>query len=416
MNLNPRKNTRYRTAGKSVVVALALTVTFAHAQDATQQKMEPLIGTTFDGWKQLGGKATYAIEDGVVIGTSVPNTPNSFMTTEKHYGDFVLEYEFKVDEELNSGVQIRSHSIPDYRNGQVHGYQVEIDPDTKRNRMWTAGIYDEGRRGWLNDLVQNDAAREAFKPDDWNKIRVEAIGDHIRTWLNDVPAADLVDSMTQAGFIGLQVHGIGRDESKLGKQVRWRNIHIADLGQHDWQPVFDGKSLDGWKPMPGGKWEVVDGAIHGTSSKDESRHGILLSDAVYDDFTIRFQFKVISGDSGFYFRADPVDGGVSVHGFQAEVDTTTETGGLYETGGRAWVSKPTYGEKDNQKIYRPGEWNEMTVSAHGARVVVHVNGNKTAELMDDQKGRLKGHLGLQLHGGQDMDVFFKQIERLMPVL
>ena len=172
MNLNPRKNTRYRTAGKSVVVALALTVTFAHAQDATQQKMEPLIGTTFDGWKQLGGKATYAIEDGVVIGTSVPNTPNSFMTTEKHYGDFVLEYEFKVDEELNSGVQIRSHSIPDYRNGQVHGYQVEIDPDTKRNRMWTAGIYDEGRRGWLNDLVQNDAAREAFKPDDWNKIRV----------------------------------------------------------------------------------------------------------------------------------------------------------------------------------------------------------------------------------------------------
>ncbi|MCB1098383.1 MAG: DUF1080 domain-containing protein [Verrucomicrobiae bacterium] len=394
---------------------MAITVLSAHAQDTTQTKMEPLVGANFDGWKQLGGKAKYEIADGVVIGTSVSKTPNSFLTTEKRYGDFVLEYEFKVDEELNSGVQIRSNSVPDYRNGQVHGYQVEIDPDTKRNRMWTAGIYDEGRRGWLNDLVKNDAAREAFNPGDWNKIRVEAIGDHIRTWLNDVPAADLVDSMTQTGFIGLQVHGIGNDESKLGKQVRWRNIHIADLGRHEWKPIFDGKTLDGWKPMPGGKWEVVDGAIHGTSSKDEPRHGILLSDAVYDDFTIRFQFKVVSGDSGFYFRAEPVDGGVSLHGFQAEVDTTTETGGLYETGGRAWVSKPTYGEKDNQKIYRPGEWNEMTVSAHGTRVVVHVNGNKTAELMDDQKGRLKGNLGLQLHGGQDMDVFFKQIERLMPV-
>ena len=165
--------------------------------------------------------------------------------------------------------------------------------------------------------------------------------------------------------------------------------------------------------MPGGKWEMVDGAIHGTSSKEESRHGTLLSNAIYDNFTVRSQFRVTSGDSGFYFRAEPVNGGVSVHGFQAEIDTSAETGGLYETGGRAWVSKPTYGEKENQKIYRQGEWNEMTVGAHGTRVVVRVNGRKTAELMDDKIGRLKGHLGLQLHGGQDMDVTFKQVEKLV---
>ncbi|MGK0185763.1 MAG: hypothetical protein ACI9R3_001544 [Verrucomicrobiales bacterium] len=387
----------------------------AAAQDQADTKSVALIGDTFDGWKQLGGKATYEIANGVITGTSVPNTPNSFLTTEKHYSDFILEYEFMVDEELNSGVQIRSNSIPEYRNGQVHGYQVEIDPDTKRNRMWTAGIYEEGRRGWLNDLTGNDAARAAFKPGEWNKIRVKAIGDHLQTWLNDVPAADLIDAMTQSGFIGLQVHGIGRDESKIGKQVKWRNIRIADLGKHAWQPIFDGKTLDGWKPLPGGKWEVIDGMIRGTSTKDEKRHGILLSDATYDDFAIRFQFNVTHGDSGFYFRTEPVNGGVSVNGFQAEVDTSTETGGLYETGGRGWVSKPTYGEKENQKVYRPGEWNEMTISAHGTRVVVRVNGNKTAELLDDQKGRRKGHLGLQLHGSQDMDVAYRNIEILKKV-
>ena len=371
-----------------------------------------LIGDSLDGWKQLGGKAKYELKEGVIIGTSVPNTPNSFLTTEKHYGDFVLEYEFKVDEELNSGVQIRSNSFPDYRGGRVHGYQVEIDPDTKRNRMWTAGIYDEGRRGWLNDLKTNDAARAAFRPGEWNKIRVEARGDRIKTWLNGVPAADLVDSMTQTGFIGLQVHGIGKNKEKTGKQVRWRNIRIKDYGEHRWKPLFDGKTMKGWTPTPGGKWEVVDGVITGTSPKSESRHGILLSDMEFSDFTVRFKFRVTSGNSGFYFRAEPVKGGVGVHGFQAEVDATVDTGGIYETGGRGWVVRSSYGKDPKQKVYKPGEWAEMTVSAFGKRTVVHVNGAKTVEIRDGEKGRRRGRLGFQLHGGQDMHVEFKDVVHL----
>ena len=122
-----------------------------------------------------------------IVGTTVPRTPNSFLCTVKHYGDFILEYEFQVHENLNSGVQIRSHSIPTYKRGRVHGYQIEIDPDVKRNRMWTAGIYDEARRGWLNDLTENASARKAFAPNTWNKVRVAAVGDSIKTWLNGVP-------------------------------------------------------------------------------------------------------------------------------------------------------------------------------------------------------------------------------------
>ena len=182
-------------------------------------------GKTLAGWKQLGGKAKYTVEDGVIVGSSVPNTSNSFLCTEKDYSDFILELDYKVDDSLNSGVQIRSNSIPTYHKGQVHGYQVEIDPS---KRAWSGGIYDEGRRGWLNDLKNNEPARKAFKHNDWNHYRIECVGDSIKTWINGVPAADLKDSMTKSGFIGLQVHGVGNKETLL--QVRFRNLRLKDLG------------------------------------------------------------------------------------------------------------------------------------------------------------------------------------------
>lgn len=122
-------------------------------------------GKTLNGWVQRGGQAKYEVVDGTIQGTSVPNTENSFLCTEKTYGDFVLHVEFRVDPELNSGVQIRSNSLAEYRNGRVHGYQVEIDPS---DRGWSGGIYDEARRGWLNSLEQNKRARYAFRPGQWN--------------------------------------------------------------------------------------------------------------------------------------------------------------------------------------------------------------------------------------------------------
>jgi hypothetical protein len=105
----------------------------------------------------------------------------------------------------------------------VHGYQVEIDPS---DRAWSAGIYDEARRGWLYELRNNEAARKAFKHGEWNKYHIEAIGNSIRTWINGVPAANLDDSMTSRGFIALQVHSMKEGDV----EVKWRNIRILDLG------------------------------------------------------------------------------------------------------------------------------------------------------------------------------------------
>jgi hypothetical protein len=193
-------------------------------------------GTDLVGWKQLGGEAKYSIEDGVIVGRSVPNTSNTFLATEKEFGDFELELDFKIDDPtFNSGVQIRSHARPKGDGEVVYGYQVEIDP--RPDRLWTAGIYfevgSEARKaGWLNDLAKNEAAQKAFKLGEWNHLKVVAKGRHIQTWLNGVPAADFTDSDEKAflpkGFIALQVHSVGG--AKEPKEVRWQNIELTELG------------------------------------------------------------------------------------------------------------------------------------------------------------------------------------------
>ncbi len=365
-------------------------------------------GSSLEGWTIRGGRAHYQVRDEAIVGTTVKGGPNTFLCTAREYGDFILELEFKADPGINSGVQIRSQHR-DNRNETVYGYQVEIDTS---DRAWSGGIYDESRRGWLNNLRDNPEARAAFRQGEWNHYRVHCFGDHIRTWINGVPAADLRDAMTLKGFIALQVHGTNSDEPM---EIAWRRIRIMDLGEHVWEPLVDGNSLDGWRALPGGSWTLEDGVIHGTSEASEKRHGILLSEKSWQDFTVRFDFRVDKGDSGFYFRAQPVDSNVSVRGFQIEVDTSFETGGLYETGGRAWVVQHPADKPHHN--YEQGKWNQMTLSAHGRRVVVHLNGGKSAELVDDP-GNLSGHFGLQLHGSMDMDVYYRNIQilRHVPVL
>jgi len=180
-------------------------------------------GKDLAGWEKRGGEATYEVEENMIVGISGESTPNTFLCTEKKYSNFILEVDFLIDDRMNSGIQIRSNSEESYKNGRVHGYQVEIDPS---DRAFTAGIYDEARRGWLYDLRNNEAARKAFKHNEWNRLHIEAIGSSIRTWLNGVPAANLNDSMTAEGFIALQVHQM----KTAGVKVKWKNIRIMDLG------------------------------------------------------------------------------------------------------------------------------------------------------------------------------------------
>ena len=180
-------------------------------------------GKDLEGWEQLNGKAKYEAKDGVIVGTSVPNSPNSFLCTKKQYADFELQFDVKCDAALNSGVQIRSESSKEYQNGRVHGYQVEIAVGG-----YSGGIYDEARRGkFLNAKGATDEIEKLLKKDEWNRFRVMCQGDHIQAWVNGVQVTDLRDSMTASGFIGLQVHGVGTRTEPL--RVEWRNLRLREL-------------------------------------------------------------------------------------------------------------------------------------------------------------------------------------------
>ena len=224
----------------TLVAATVMTASIAHAQSDGWVSL--FNGKDLEGWEQHSGKAEYRVEDGdedgVIVGKTVPDTGNSFLCTKKKYGDFILELEFKVDPSMNSGIQFRSALYEKettveidgkpkkFPADRVHGYQFEIDPSA---RAYTGGIYDEGRRGWLFGLKNNEAARKAFKQGEWNKARIECRGDSIKTFINDVPAADLKDGLTPEGIIALQVHGIGKKTEAVGKEVMWRNIRIQEL-------------------------------------------------------------------------------------------------------------------------------------------------------------------------------------------
>lgn len=216
--------------------SILIAVSAATAQEAART---PLFnGKDLSGWEQHSGKAEYRVEDGCVVGKTVAGTGNSFLCTTKTYGNFIVEFEFKVPEGMNSGVQFRSEYYTKdtevmiggkpkkFPADRVHGYQFEIDPSP---RAFTAGVYDEARRGWLFDLKNNEAARKAFKGGEWNTGRIECRGESIKTFLNGVPAADLKDGLTPKGVIALQVHGIGNKTEAAGKEIRWRNIRIQEL-------------------------------------------------------------------------------------------------------------------------------------------------------------------------------------------
>ena len=174
-----------------------------------------------------------------------------------------------------------------------------------------------------------------------------------------------------------------------------------------WEPLFNGKDLTGWHTQPGGEWKVVDGVIVGTSASSERRHGLLVSDRELTNFILRAKFRVQEGNSGLYFRAEETDTNVAVRGFQAEVDRSSAVGGLYETAMRGWVRKPDPDVIEN--IVTHGEWVNITVTAIDDDVTVSLNGTTVTELLGDKESLKKGRIALQLHGGQNMHVEFKDI-------
>lgn len=412
-----------------------------------------------DGWETKGGDAPYKVEDGVVIGSTVHDSPNTFLVTKKDYDDFILEVEFKVDSTLNSGIQIRSNSFDHYQNGRVHGYQVEIDPS---DRSWSGGIYDEGRRKWLYDLDNNPEAQQAFKQNEWNTYRIEAIGDTIKTWINDIPAAYLIDEMTSSGFFGLQVHSIGKNK-KAGTEAKWRNFKILteDLdkyskdmaiapvitknqlttfeSQKGWKMLWDGKSTEGWRgakldKFPEQGWIIENGelTVLASGGEESAAGGDIVTEDVYSDFKLKLEFKITEGaNSGVKYFVDTElnKGEGSAIGLEYQIldDENHPDAKLgNHEGSRTLASLYDLIQANPNKPVNPiGEWNQLYIISKGNHVEHWLNGMKVLEydrktedfrqLVQESKyadwpnfGELdEGHLLLQDHGNR---VSFKNIK------
>jgi hypothetical protein len=405
-----------------VLFLLFLGVTSYSQSDAGWEEL--FNGKNLKGWKVLNGNAEYKAENGEIVGVSTLNSPNTFLTTKKLYGDFILEYEMKMDRGLNSGVQIRSESTKEYNNGRVHGYQVECDDSERR---WTAGIYDEARRGWLYPLEYNCPSKKLYKNGEWNKFRVEAVGNKIRTWLNGKPVVNLVDDMTPVGFIGLQVHGIGNNKENAGKSIHWRNIRIKpDATEADmldmpecvrevsylknrlteaekcggWKLLWDGKTTAGWRgakldAFPERGWRIEDGVlvVEKADGAESGNGGDIITDKTYSDFVLEVDFLITKGaNSGIKYFVDPElnKGSGSAIGCEFQIlDDRNHPDAKKGVLGNRTIASLYDLIPANAKMFDPnlqrkrfngvGSWNRARVEVRGNKVCHFLNGIKVVE-------------------------------------
>jgi hypothetical protein len=407
---------------RSVIIWMMLTL--AVTLNA-QEWVELFNGKNLKGWVKLDGSAEYRVEDAEVIGRSKTGTPNTFLATKKVYGDFILEYEMKMDGGLNSGVQFRSVALQPDGTERVNGYQVECDDHD--NRPWAGGIFEEASRGWLYPMAYHMGVTQKNRRGEWNKIRVEAVGSTIRTYINGINFANLVDDARSEGFIALQVHGIGDNAALEGKEIRWRNIRILteEPGKYmkagvelapevsylnnaltpaqkneGWKLLWDGKSSEGWRgarlnAFPEKGWNMENGmlTVEKSGGAESVNGGDIVTIKKYKNFILEVDFKLSEGaNSGIKYFVDPDlnTGAGSAIGceFQILDDKNHPDAKMGIAGNRTLASlydlikadALLYGQDNTPKRFNGvGTWNRARIEVRDARVAHYLNGIKVVE-------------------------------------
>ncbi|HSZ85025.1 MAG TPA: DUF1080 domain-containing protein [Puia sp.] len=413
-------------------------------------------GKTLNGWKKLAGTADYKVENGNIVGTTVVNSGNTFLVTEKEFGDFVLEMDVKIDDTTsNSGVQLRSHYDENGHGGKglIYGYQFEIDPSSRR---WSGGIYDEGRRDWLYPASLNEKSQSAFKVGKYNHIKVECIGSEIKTWINNIAVAYVVDTMDARGFVGLQVHAVSKPEF-AGEKVYFKNIRIKtsdvkptpfpagiyvlnnipnELNRYEynngWKLLFNGRTTAGWRGayktgFPEKGWAINDGVLTVLASegKEGGNGGDIVTTDEYSAFDLSFDFKLTPGaNSGvkyFVTLSEHNEGSAIGLEYQLLDDSLHPDAKLGVNGDRTLSSLYDLIPSNKQKrfIHPIGQWNTGRIIVYPNNHVEHyLNGVKVLQyergsaafhdlvaiskykIWKDFGEAKQGHILLQDHGNE----------------
>ena len=383
-------------------VSICASILFTIASFTTVNGQDPgfvdlFNGKNLEGWTQRNGTATYQIEGDSIVGKTSEGSPNSFLCTDKLYGDFELKFEVKVDSALNSGVQIRSQNEGGKPEGRVNGPQVEISLDG------LAGyVYGESAGGWMTP-DSDRKPHQQFKDGEWNTYQIVAVGNKIETWINGHQISDLTHEERYKshpkGFIGLQVHGVGAGKGPF--EVRWRNLKLRDLTK--FTSLYNDKDLTGWKTT--GNWlPQQDGSLliqPREGEKGWERYDAYLwSEKKYKNFVLDVEYSYPpGGNSGLYFRvgdrSDPVSQGI-----EAQIlDSSKKEGpvGPHDHGG---IIGTAAASKNMSRP--PHEWNRMVVTCIGSHLQVDLNGEQIIDTQLDQgpmKNRpMEGYIGFQDHG------------------
>jgi hypothetical protein len=391
---------------KTIVITIMAVCQTLLAADNTLTKKQKAAGwrllfdgKTLNGWSIKSGFATYKVDNGTIVGTTVKGSPNTFLCTDRKFADFELTFEVKFDDEFfNSGVQIRSKLRGEQYGGRVYGPQIEIEKSPGQAGF----IYGEAAGGWQSpepkskDKTVNSHSH--FRNDAWNKYRVRAVGRKIQTWINGNAVADLMYDEgrykdNSKGFIGLQVHGVGKRANPMS--VRWKNIYIRpiqDSGREKtgqgWVPLFNGKNFDGWRFHLGneggdnkGTFTVEDGIILCSGRPT----GYIYTEKSFSNYILKYEWAFEQPENLKNDAAFRGNNGCLIH--IGEKNTlgiwplSIEVQGMHRQAGlilpipRNVKCERTFDKEALAQAINPvGQWSTMEIDVNGGDMLIKING------------------------------------------
>ncbi|MFC7292873.1 family 16 glycoside hydrolase [Hirschia litorea] len=396
----------------ALVAALGACSTSMHPLEKAEWK-SLFDGKSLDGWTVVNGDDPFEVVDGAIVGKTVSGVPTRYLTSEKTYGDFIFEAEMNNAEGANSGIQFRSQIGTWFYSG-LNGYQLEVDHS---DRLWTGGIYTEGLAVWKYPVIENDACRAAWNNAQWNKLRIEAKGTQLRTFVNDTPCAYVYDETLLEGYLGLQVHSIGTNPERAGKPTLWRNVRIQDAPKRKaytpddltvasesylWSELSPSEKAQGWmlinnSQTTGAKWTAknrknqITGEVRSIPMLSLSRSGDAIASVAIGSasYHVIMDFQLTEGSAGEVLYPitykNEIGKSVScVASYRIFDDKSPENEGVEDTQKMGALRGSIAAKNLNEtvigkRVFSKGAWQRLEIKVEGGEVEHWLNSVKVVE-------------------------------------